>query len=311
MSSHLSILVVDDFRFNRVLLCGTLTQLGHSVVEAVDAETAYKYLAEVYFDIMFLDWELPGVRGDSVLNHIRHHHPALRVVAITADTSAKMKRHCLEAGVDGFLGKAFDAASVKSMIESVRIPLKRAGDDKSHGTAAPHPAMPSTTASIRMGMDARVGKPHHKVPPAGTQGSASVPLPPPFINETSATNPQAPGAHLTAIIQAALANYTSCFPGGVAEALRHCVEQFDNEWKCLVSAIRHGQRIEAIIAAHNLGSLAAILDVSAVRRAARKCENALRSGASLSDPLLQEPLAALSIVLKEIQRDLARDKSTM
>ncbi len=295
MSSPLSILVVDDFRFNRFLLRGTLEQLGHVVVEATNAEEACRRIEEARFDVIFLDWTLPGPKGDSVLGRIRHHHLRPRVVAITADTSDAMRQQCMQAGADGFLGKAFDVASVKMMIESVCISDKRPGSHKdSVATGNVHARVDTKTSKGDRPRDqAPPGADAQEAPPAGAGFR--------FDSQDAAR-------HLIAVIKSALASRASQFPGGIAEALRHCAEQFDLEWNRLVRAVRDERRIDAIIAAHNLGSLAAILDVSVIQNASRKCEDALRGGVALDDPSLHESMAAISIVLVKIQREISQER---
>lgn len=121
ISSLRSALIVDDLRFNRTLLKHTLTALRYTVTEAVDGTEAIHQLNRQPFDIVFLDWELPGgLKGDHVARHLREDpaHASTLLIAITNDTSPAMRARCAEAGTDAFLGKALDSASVQNAIEA-------------------------------------------------------------------------------------------------------------------------------------------------------------------------------------------------
>lgn len=111
-------LVVDDLRFNRTLLRHTLANLHYDVVEAADGGEAIRHLSGQSFAVVFLDWELPGeLKGDHVAAHLRalpRQHTLL--IAITSDDSDAMRRRCEQAGVDAFLAKALDSASVRNAL---------------------------------------------------------------------------------------------------------------------------------------------------------------------------------------------------
>ncbi|WP_043582907.1 Hpt domain-containing response regulator [Geminisphaera colitermitum] len=274
-------LIVDDFRFNRMLLRSTLVRLGYAVAEAVDAQEAFVCLERQRFHVVFLDWLLPGTRGDTVARHIREKYPDLLIIAITADTSEEMRAECFSAGVDGFLAKAFDTTSVQAMLATA--PGNREnGRTSSRPPFAQAPAAAQTTASK---------EPRNTAAPA-TPPKAQQQPPPPY-----------PAPLPAAGIRAVLANHSSQFPGGLTEALQHCRAQFDAEWQRLVQSLETGQQDRAILAAHNLGSLAGIVGAPTIHDAAHACENALRGVPA--GPTVKESMAHLATVLAAIQSDLA------
>ncbi len=79
-SATLKILVVED---DPIILFATsemLTDLGHVVSEAVDAEQAFAALEKEAFDILITDLSLPGLPGDKLAARAVSQNPELRVV---------------------------------------------------------------------------------------------------------------------------------------------------------------------------------------------------------------------------------------
>lgn len=236
-------LVIDDFRFNRALLRNTLTRLGYAVVEAVGAKEAFASLEQQPFDVIFLDWFLPGdMQGDAIARVIREKHPTAPIIAITADTSEEMRAACFAAGVDGFLSKAFDQASVQAMLDTTR---------SRHNA----PATPASSTDLG--------------------------------------------------IRTLLTNLSNDFPGGGSAMLKYCRAQFDNEWQQLIHATENNLLSQAILAAHNLGSLAGIIGASALHDAAHSCENALHCAETITDIPVKKSMERLSALLSTLHADLS------
>ncbi|MBC8009799.1 MAG: response regulator, partial [Burkholderiales bacterium] len=112
-------LVVDDLLLNRVLLAGALRRLGYAVVQSADGHDALRQLERREFEVVFLDWDLPGLGGDEVAALIRARPRPVPIIAITADDSAEMRARCQRAGVAGFLGKTFDFARLRAVLAAL------------------------------------------------------------------------------------------------------------------------------------------------------------------------------------------------
>jgi len=79
-------------------------QPGVTVVgEAVDTEQALKVAAGQRFDLVLLDWELPGQDRAPALVRLRAARPGLVVVALSGRPEAR--REALGAGADLFVSK--------------------------------------------------------------------------------------------------------------------------------------------------------------------------------------------------------------
>ena len=83
----LSVLIVDDSKPNQFLLKSKiedLTEFSPRVETADDGEQALQKLKASFFDLVFLDYRLPGENGLTVLGKIRQLHEKTAVVMVTA-----------------------------------------------------------------------------------------------------------------------------------------------------------------------------------------------------------------------------------
>jgi CheY-like chemotaxis protein len=86
-----------------------------------------------HFDIVLLDWHLPGVDGLAVLAALReaeaiHGRPRAHVIAVTAHTGPGDRETCLAAGADDYLGKPYLPADLLARMAQATVhtaPLRR------------------------------------------------------------------------------------------------------------------------------------------------------------------------------------------
>jgi two-component system nitrate/nitrite response regulator NarL len=57
-------------------------------------------------DAVVIDLHMPLVDGVTAVAHLRHHHPALCLIALTGDDAPKLHQAVKEAGADGVLLKS-------------------------------------------------------------------------------------------------------------------------------------------------------------------------------------------------------------
>jgi signal transduction histidine kinase/CheY-like chemotaxis protein len=101
-------LVVDDQEYNRIVLAEHLHALGFKVHPAQEGQAALDLAAHHPFDVIFLDFNLPGLSGVDVARAIRSSAgPSAHalMLATTAFTTPEKRAQCLDAGMDAFLGK--------------------------------------------------------------------------------------------------------------------------------------------------------------------------------------------------------------
>jgi signal transduction histidine kinase len=77
------VLLVDDDEFVREITGMLLEDIGCEVVEAGNGATALEAVAGDDFDLMVVDFAMPGMNGAEVARLARQHRPALKVLFVT------------------------------------------------------------------------------------------------------------------------------------------------------------------------------------------------------------------------------------
>jgi len=85
MSRKLKILVVDDEEIVRNCIRGLLSYEGHDVQTAVNAETALALFSPDRFDVVFVDYSMPGMKGDELASALKARAPQQRIIMITGN----------------------------------------------------------------------------------------------------------------------------------------------------------------------------------------------------------------------------------
>jgi DNA-binding response OmpR family regulator len=114
------VLVADDNRVNRLLLCRSLELMGHQVDSADNGRQALDMLRRQRFELLLLDLAMPELDGFGLLQ-ARAADAALREVAVIVTSAlggvAPVAR-CIELGADDFLHKPVDPWLLKARVDS-------------------------------------------------------------------------------------------------------------------------------------------------------------------------------------------------
>jgi CheY-like chemotaxis protein len=109
------LLLVDDDAALRALLLATFPADEFDVLDSPDGERALELAAASPFDVVVLDWQLPGLSGEEVLRELKARSPATSVVVLTANSDAGEA-----AGLaDAFLTKPFSPVQLLRAIETL------------------------------------------------------------------------------------------------------------------------------------------------------------------------------------------------
>ncbi|WP_029010429.1 response regulator transcription factor [Azospirillum halopraeferens] len=86
MVSYTRILLVDDSKLARMAMRAVVNDImvDAEMLEAADAETALDMLEHDRFDVVFMDYNMPGVDGLSAATIIRERHPGASIALVTA-----------------------------------------------------------------------------------------------------------------------------------------------------------------------------------------------------------------------------------
>lgn len=118
-SSH--ILLVEDAPDLAQVVMRELQAAGYAVTHADSGEKALKLAAEIPFEIVILDWMLPGMDGLDVLRTLRA-SSSVPVLMLTARDGEIDRVLGLEVGADDYLTKPF---SMRELVARVRAMLRR------------------------------------------------------------------------------------------------------------------------------------------------------------------------------------------
>lgn len=117
--SELDMLVVEDEAFQREMLRDLLTREGHRVTEAESGEKALQLLESSLFDLILLDFRMPGMNGLELLRQIKRINPEIEVVIMTAYGTIETAVEAMKAGARDYLTKPIDFEELCILIERV------------------------------------------------------------------------------------------------------------------------------------------------------------------------------------------------
>lgn len=112
------VLVVEDERISRALLCHQVERAGHCAVTADNGRLALEILRTRKCDLVLLDVLMPEMDGLAVLEHVRA-DPVLRdlpIVVISGLGEISTAARCIEAGAEDYIIKPFDPTLLKARI---------------------------------------------------------------------------------------------------------------------------------------------------------------------------------------------------
>ncbi|MFC3152009.1 Hpt domain-containing protein [Litoribrevibacter euphylliae] len=115
----LKVMVVDDSVTVRKVTSRVLQRQGYEVFTAKDGVDAIAKLQDERPDIMLLDIEMPRMDGFEVASHVRHNEQIkdLPIIMITSRTGEKHRDRAMSIGVNHYMGKPFQEATLLETIE--------------------------------------------------------------------------------------------------------------------------------------------------------------------------------------------------
>jgi two-component system chemotaxis response regulator CheY len=118
----MNILIVDDYKTMLRIVRNLLNQLGfNNVDEATDGSTALQKLRERNFGLVISDWNMEPMTGLQLLKEVRADMKlkGTPFIMVTAESKTENVVAAKEAGVNNYIVKPFNAATLKQKIASV------------------------------------------------------------------------------------------------------------------------------------------------------------------------------------------------
>lgn len=110
------ILIVDDERGPRESLRMILSPL-HDIVLATDGAAALETLRTEPVDLVTVDLNMPGMRGDELMRTIREEFPHVEIIVITGYGTVETAVEGIRYGVCDYLSKPFDVVQVSAAVD--------------------------------------------------------------------------------------------------------------------------------------------------------------------------------------------------
>jgi two-component system NtrC family response regulator len=101
----LNILVVEDGQSQREMLRDFLVREGHTVAEAENGDTAIQSVLKGHFDMILLDYKMPGMDGMQVLKEVKKINPEIDVIIITAYGTIETAVEAMKEGAIDYITK--------------------------------------------------------------------------------------------------------------------------------------------------------------------------------------------------------------
>ena len=122
MDLSLKILIVDDFATMRKILSNILKEIGFTNISgAANGKSALEKLKTEKFDLVFCDWNMPGMLGIDLLKAIRADDKLkdLPFIMVTAEAMKDNIIQAVKAGVTGYIEKPFSAETVHQKLNKI------------------------------------------------------------------------------------------------------------------------------------------------------------------------------------------------
>ncbi|MCK5611319.1 response regulator [Candidatus Pacearchaeota archaeon] len=112
----MKILIVDDNKHSRSLLNKKLKDFGHKTKEALTGEEGLGMILTGKFDLVLLDWQLPGMSGLDVLYKLRSEGNNTLVIFVTAHSNLKVSIEAFKLGIVDYVLKPFGEYELKKAL---------------------------------------------------------------------------------------------------------------------------------------------------------------------------------------------------
>lgn len=117
----LRILVADDNAVNRKVVARLLERWGYHPDVVQNGLEVLDALGRCNYDLVLLDVQMPEMDGIEAAERICAERPAgqrPQLIALTAGVFKEDRERCLQAGMDGFLGKPVVVADLQTVLEN-------------------------------------------------------------------------------------------------------------------------------------------------------------------------------------------------
>ena len=113
------VLVVDEEKLDRWLLCHALRDAGCAVLEAADGFQALSTIEREQPDLVFLDLRMPWLDGYGVLEQLQERRCCCPVVVVSAELDPEAQMRVLRLGAVEFFSKPVSSQQALAVLQRV------------------------------------------------------------------------------------------------------------------------------------------------------------------------------------------------
>lgn len=102
------VLLIEDNPVNQLVFEGMITELGFEIDIADNGEQGIEMWKQKYYDIIFMDVQMPvmdGLDATRIIRSLEKPDAHLPIIALTANAMEEDEYACLAAGMDAFMTK--------------------------------------------------------------------------------------------------------------------------------------------------------------------------------------------------------------
>ena len=125
-----NILVIEDNKKMRKLICATLKQNGYSTFEAEDGEVGLDVLDTTHIDLIICDIMMPNMDGYEFTETLRDGHCETPIIIVTAKEQLEDKKKGFSIGADDYMVKPIDFEELILRIGAILRRSKIVNDHK-------------------------------------------------------------------------------------------------------------------------------------------------------------------------------------
>ncbi len=117
----MNIMTVDDSSTVRQMVVLALKSTGHRVIEAENAPKALELLQTEKIDLIFCDFNMPGMDGGQLVRQIKaqENYRSIPVIMLTTEIAKNRLSQLKEAGASGWINKPFKPESLVAAVEAL------------------------------------------------------------------------------------------------------------------------------------------------------------------------------------------------
>ena len=112
------LLIVEDDREMRSLLCDEFCGMGYHLREARDGDEAFLTVLQSVPDVILTDLRMPA-GGDDYISRLRTVAPNCPIIVMTAFGDARLKAQVLRAGANAYFDKPVHIADLKNCVQQL------------------------------------------------------------------------------------------------------------------------------------------------------------------------------------------------